>query len=156
MLLLLGMPSSIIGNEVALKLGRRRQLTWAMVISALLALAFGAGSLVPFPVLLILGALYSLFVTADSASLTAGAVAQARPGQSGATMALHSLLGFAAASLGPLAFGLVLDAGGDHAGTSWLAGFAILAAGVACGPLILGFMLGARDDGKIRRDHPQA
>jgi MFS family permease len=154
-LLLLGMPSSIIGNEVALKLGRRRQLTWAMVISALLALAFGAGSSAPFPVLLILGALYSLFVTADSASLTAGAVAQARPGQSGAAMALHSLLGFAAASLGPLAFGLVLDVGGDHVGGSWFAGFAMLGAGVACGPLILRAMLGARDDSKSGRDHPK-
>jgi MFS family permease len=140
-LLLLGMPSSIVGNEIALKIGRRRQLSWAMAVSALLALAFGAGSLAPFPVLLILGALYSLFVTADSASLTAGAVAQARPGQSGATMALHSLLGFAAASLGPLAFGLVLDAGGDHAAGSWFAGFAMLGAGVACGPLILHLML---------------
>ncbi len=110
----------------------------------------------PFPVLLVIGAFYSLFVTADSASLTAGAVAQARPGQSGATMALHSLLGFAAASLGPLAFGLVLDAGGDHAAGSWFAGFAMLGAGVACGPLILKVMLRDRDDSESRRTDPQA
>lgn len=154
-LLLLGMPSSIIGNEIALKIGRQRQLILAMSISAALALAFGAGSLLPFPILLILGALYSLFVTADSASLTAGAVAQARPGQSGATMALHSLLGFAAASLGPLAFGLVLDAGSDHAAGSWFAGFAMLGAGVACGPLILRGMLGTRDDSESRRADPK-
>ena len=155
-LLLLGMPSSIVGNEIALKIGRRRQLTLAMAISVALALAFGAGSFLPFPVLLILGALYSLFVTADSASLTAGAVAGARPGQSGATMALHSLLGFAAASLGPLAFGLMLDVGSDHAAASWFAGFAILGAGVACGPLILRLMLGTGDDGEGRRDHRKA
>lgn len=154
-LLLLGMPSSIIGNEIALKIGRKRQLILAMSISAALALAFGIGSLLPFPLLLILGALYSLFVTADSASLTAGAVAQARPGQSGATMALHSLLGFAAASLGPLAFGLVLDAGGDHAAGSWFAGFAILALGVASGPLILKTMLKS-DEHQGQRDHQEA
>jgi MFS family permease len=151
-LLLLGMPSSILGNEFALKIGRRRLIVLVMAISAALALAFGAGSALPFPILLLLGAIYSLFVTADSASLTAGAVAAARPGQSGATMALHSLLGFAAASLGPLAFGLALDAGGDHAAGSWLAGFAMLAAGVACGPLILKGMV--RNDGK--GDHRQA
>jgi MFS family permease len=151
-LLLLGMPSSIIGNELALKIGRRRLIVLVMGISAALALAFGAGSSLPFPILLVVGAIYSLFVTADSASLTAGAVAAARPGQSGATMALHSLLGFAAASLGPLAFGLLLDAGGDHAAGSWFAGFAILAAGVACGPLILKGML--RNDGK--GDHRKA
>jgi len=149
--LLLGMPSSIIGNEIALKIGRQRQLTLAMCISAALALAFGASSLLPFPILLVLGAFYSLFVTADSASLTAGAVAQARPGQSGATMALHSLVGFAAASLGPLAFGLVLDAGGDHAAGAWFAGFAMLGAGVACGPLILRAMLGTHDDDESKR-----
>jgi MFS family permease len=140
-LLLLGMPSSIIGNEIALKIGRQRQLVLAMLISVALALAFGAGSHLPFPLLLVLGAIYSLFVTADSASLTAGAVAQAKPGQSGATMALHSLLGFGAASLGPLAFGLVLDIGGDQAAGAWFAGFAVLGAGVACGPLILKTML---------------
>ena len=152
-LLLLGMPSSIIGNELALKIGRRRLIILVMCISAALALAFGAGSFLPFPILLVLGAVYSMLVTADSASLTAGAVAAARPGQSGATMALHSLLGFAAASLGPLAFGLLLDAGGDHAAGSWFAGFAILAAGVACGPLILRTMLRSHHDGEVRRDH---
>lgn len=156
LLLVLGMPSSIVGNEIALKIGRRRQLVLAMSISAALALAFGAGSLLPFPLLLILGALYSLFVTADSASLTAGAVAHALPGQTGATMALHSLLGFAAASLGPLAFGLVLDVGGDHATGSWFAGFAMLALGVACGPLILKTMLGADDGVKREKPDPQA
>ena len=154
-LLLLGMPSSIIGNEIALKIGRKRQLILAMSISAALAIAFGAGSILPFPALLILGALYSLFVTADSASLTAGAVAQARPGQNGATMALHSLLGFAAASLGPLVFGLVLDAGGDHAAGSWFGGFAILALGVASGPLILKTML-KNDEHQGQRDHQEA
>lgn len=152
-LLLLGMPSSIVGNELALKIGRRRLIILVMCISAVLALAFGYGSFLPFPILLVVGAVYSLFVTADSASLTAGAVAAARPGQSGATMALHSLLGFAAASLGPLAFGLLLDVGGDHAAGSWFAGFAILAAGVACGPLILRSMLRSRHDGEVRQDH---
>jgi MFS family permease len=151
-LLMLGMPSSVIGNELALKIGRRRLIVLVMCASAALALAFGAGSSLPFPILLILGAVYSMFVTADSASLTAGAVAAARPGQTGATMALHSLLGFAAASLGPLAFGLMLDIGGDHAAGSWFAGFAILAAGVSCGPLILKGML--RHDGE--NDHRKA
>lgn len=148
LLLMLGMPASIIGNEIALKIGRRRLLAWVMCVSALLALGFGAASQLPFAILLGLGAVYSLFVTGDSAALTAGAVERALPGQRGATMALHSLVGFGAASLGPLAFGAVLDAGGDAAAGSWLAGFAILAAGVLAGPLILLVMLPreGRDD----------
>ena len=41
-LLLFGMPSSIIGNELALKIGRRRLVVLVMCSSAVLALAFGA------------------------------------------------------------------------------------------------------------------
>lgn len=141
LLLMLGMPASILGNELALKIGRRRQLYLVMCVSAVLALAFGAASSLPFAALLALGALYSVFVTADSASLTAGAVERALPGQRGATMAMHSLLGFFSASLGPLAFGAILDRGGDAAAISWTCGFAILALGVATGPLILRLML---------------
>jgi MFS family permease len=140
-ILMLGMPASIIGNEVALRIGRRRLLYIVMIVSALVAIGFGAASQLPFAALLLLGAIYSWFVTADSASLTAGAVERALPGQRGATMAMHSLLGFGAASLGPLAFGAVLDAGGDTAPVSWFAGFAVLAAGVLAGPLILRVML---------------
>jgi MFS-type transporter involved in bile tolerance (Atg22 family) len=151
-LLLFGMPSSILGNEIALRIGRRRLIALVMGSSAALAIAFGAASSLPFAVLLLLGIVYSSLVTADSASLTAGAVAAAKPGQSGATMALHSLLGFAAASLGPLAFGLALDVGGDHAARGWFAGFVILAAGAACGPLILRGMLGNGSED----DHRQA
>ncbi len=155
-ILMLGMPASIIGNEVALRIGRRRLLYIVMIASALVAIAFGAASQTPFAALLVLGAIYSLFVTADSASLTAGAVERALPGQRGATMAMHSLLGFGAASLGPLAFGAALDIGGDGAAGSWMAGFAILAAGVLTGPLILRTMLPKEDRDDRASHHPQA
>lgn len=145
LILMLGMPASIIGNEVALRIGRRRLLYIVMLLSGVLAIGFGAASQMPFAFVLLLGAIYSWFVTADSASLTAGAVERALPGQRGATMAMHSLLGFGAASLGPLAFGAMLDAGSDAAAGSWLGGFAILAMGVLTGPLILRLMLPRED-----------
>lgn len=155
-LLMLGMPASIIGNEIALRIGRRRQLYAVMGLSALLALGFGASSALPFGLLLALGAIYSVFVTADSATLTAGAVERALPGQRGATMAMHSLLGFGAASLGPLAFGSALDFGGDAAAGSWFAGFAILALGVACGPVALMTILRKDDADERAKPDPQA
>jgi len=155
-LLMLGMPSSIIGNEIALRIGRRRQLYVVMSLSAALALVFGAASALPFGLLLALGAVYSTFVTADSASLTAGAVERALPGQRGATMAMHSLLGFASASIGPLAFGAALDFGGDAAAGSWFAGFAILALGVACGPVALMTILRKDDADERAKPDPQA
>ncbi len=155
-LLTLGMPSSIIGNEIALKIGRRRQLYLVMGLSAGLALAFGAASSLPFAALLALGAVYSAFVTADSASLTAGAVERALPGQRGATMAMHSLIGFGAASIGPLAFGAALDFGGDAAALSWFGGFAILALGVAAGPVVLAAILPKDERDERAKPDPQA
>lgn len=145
LILMLGMPASILGNEFALRIGRRRLLYLVMTCSALLALALGAASALPFAILLLIGAIYSVFVTADSASLTAGAVERALPGQRGATMAMHSLLGFGAASLGPLAFGAALDFGGDSSPASWTAGFAILGLGVLLGPMFLRLLLPRED-----------
>jgi hypothetical protein len=52
-------------------------------------------------------------------------------------MAFHTLVGFAAATASPLAFGTVLDLGGDSNPLSWWLGFAVLGLGVALGPLCL-------------------
>jgi hypothetical protein len=58
---------------------------------------------------------------------------------------MHSLLGFGAASRGPLAFGTALDIGGDATASSWTVGFAILGLGVLAGPLFLRFLLPKED-----------
>jgi MFS family permease len=66
----------------------------------------------------------------DSAALTAGVVAAAAPHQRGATMALHSLLGFGAGFVAPVIFGVVLDLlGGEVSGLAWGGAFASLALG---------------------------
>jgi hypothetical protein len=67
---------------------------------------------------------YSLLTIGDSAALTAGTVAAAPAGARGATLALHAGVGTAGAFIGPLAVGIALDATG-----SWLAAFAVMAAG---------------------------
>ena len=64
---------------------------------------------------------------ADSSSLTAGAVAAAPAGLRGATLAVHSTLGFTAALLGPLAVGAVLD---FMDGTTLAWGFAFITMGL--------------------------
>ena len=69
---------------------------------------------------------------ANSAALTGGAVAAAAPGQRGATLAVHAILGFGAAFLGPLAVGFVLDlAGGEASRLAWLLAFLVMGAGSA-------------------------
>jgi MFS family permease len=69
-----------------------------------------------------------MFIMADSAALTSGAVVSAQAGRRGATLAVHSVLGFSGAVLGPLAVGVVLDlAGGEGSYLAW--GLAFLAMG---------------------------
>lgn len=136
-LLALALPASILGNEASLRFGRRRTLAVVMTVSGLLATGIGLSAALPFVATLAICAVYGMAVGADSASLTAGAVAAARPRQEGLTMSFHTLVGFAAATVSPLAFGAVLDIGGDGNLLSWWLGFAVLGLGVALGPLVL-------------------
>lgn len=134
-LLMLGLPASILGNEAALRWGRCRSLTLIMFSSALLACLLGFLSQLPLALLFLAIALHAVLVIADSSALTAGAVAAAgsRPG---ATMAVHSLLGFSFAFVAPLVVGLILDLGGQ---TPWGWGVALGSLGlvVGLGPLAL-------------------
>ena len=129
---LLGMAASIGGGALAVRFDRRRVCALAALSSA--ALGAGLGLTVAWPYLAVAGLvlLQNVLVQVDSAALTTGAVLEAEPGRRGATIAIHSLLGFTAAFLGPLAFGVVLDRSGG-----WGAPFALLAAVAALGPLAL-------------------
>lgn len=122
--------ASILGNEVALRVGRERWIRFGMLASSLLGLAMAACAAAPWPVLLLVGLLYQMAVMADSATLTAGLVEASAPGQRGAALGLYSLLGFGGGMLGPACFGLALDAtGSGQTVGSWISGFAVLGAG---------------------------
>ncbi|WP_169816589.1 MFS transporter [Rhodovibrio salinarum] len=137
-LLLLGMPASILGNEAAVRFGRRRVLKGVMASSGLLACALGVFALGPVWLLLAACALYGVLMMADSAALTAGTVAAAASDRRGATMALHSLLGFGAGVVGPAVSGVALDiAGGPDRPVAWGAAFVVLGLGGLLGPVIL-------------------
>ena len=70
-----------------------------------------------------------LLVMSDSSTLTAGMVGAADPRFKGATMAVHSTLGFGAGFVSPLVFGAALDlAGGNQSITAWGIAFATLGA----------------------------
>lgn len=140
-LLFVSVPAAIFGNEIAQRFGRARTLIAVMMVSAALALALGFGAALPFTVVIVLATLYAVSTAADSGGLTAGTVAAAEPQRMGATMAMHSTLGFLAGMLGPVAFGLVLDVtGGGATAASWGAAFAVLASGVLLGPLALALL----------------
>ena len=109
---ILAMPASILGNELALKLGRHRAISSVMFTSARVALLIGALSDQSPWVLLPLLLVYALTVPANSGALTSGMTMAADPENRGATMAMHSTVGFSLSALGAWAIGVALDAGG--------------------------------------------
>ncbi|PIX73947.1 MAG: MFS transporter, partial [Rhodocyclales bacterium CG_4_10_14_3_um_filter_68_10] len=106
---LLGIPASILGNELALRFGRARVIAAVMAASATLAWLAGFSAPLAWWLTAALVALYFVAVMGDSAALTAGVAAAAPAGKRGTVLAVYSFSGFAAGFLGPLAFGLVLD-----------------------------------------------
>ncbi|NIA68274.1 MFS transporter [Pelagibius litoralis] len=141
LLLLLGLPASILGNEIATAFGRRRIVSLFMIGSGGIALVLGFIAGAPLWLLVAVLLVYGCLIMADSGALTAGAVIAAAPERRGATMALHALLGFGAGFLSPLAFGVVLDLGGGvDQGLAWGFAFALLGLGVFTGPLILALL----------------
>jgi MFS family permease len=81
-----------------------------------------------------------MLIWADSSSLTAGASGTAREGQRGATLAVHSTLGYAGGFLGPLVLGIVLDVAGGPSVLGWGIAFGHLALALLVGPLALGIL----------------
>ena len=141
LILLLGLPASIFGNELAVRFGRRRTAGLIMLASALLSGVIGFLAGLPPWIFAAVLVLHHALLMGDSSALTAGAVAHARPGRRGATMAVHSLLGFGTGVLSPLAFGAILDlAGGAQNLLAW--GLAFLVLGL--GPILLGLPVLAR------------
>lgn len=144
---LLGQPASIIGNELAVRHGRRRAIMTCMALSTVLACLVGFTASSPWWVVVGLLTVYFLLVMGDSASLTAGLIAASVPSQRGMTMALHSFLGFGAGFVAPLVFGVVLDlAGGAGSAIAWGLGFSTLALGYAASLTAFALMGSSRHD----------
>jgi predicted MFS family arabinose efflux permease len=134
----LSLPASFLGNEAALRFGRHRAITVVMIASGVVALSIGLCVEAPPAALLALVLIYAFTVPADSGALTSGMTASAVPANRGATMALHSTVGFGLSALGAWAGGVALDAaGGPDSPSGWLAAFTVFAAGILVGPLAL-------------------
>jgi len=137
---LCGPPASIVGNEFALRFGRGRLIAVAMLASGILTGLLGFASALPWFAIAGLAMLHMTLVMGDSSALTAGMVMHSPREARGATMAIHSMLGFGAGFISPLVFGAVLDlAGGNASAPAWSAAFLTLGAGAVIAPWLLGF-----------------
>ncbi len=142
---LIGMPSSILGNELSRRFGRHRTITVIMWLSAAMGAVIGFSAAMPFWVVMSLLLVYAILITGESSSVTAGVIGAAPRGYRGATMAVHSCIGFVGSFAGPLMFGVMLDltsptgVGGDTV-ASWGIAFAFTGAVVALGPIGLALL----------------
>ncbi len=136
--ILLGMPSSIIGNEIAMRYGRTRTVVTIMSLSATLAVVIGNSIGLSPPLLILLVLVYGCFVTADSASITTGLIENSAEDNRGVTMAVHSSIGFIGSFLGPIGFGMVLNIYGGHdSSEAWFWAFSSTGFVLIIGPLLL-------------------
>lgn len=136
--LVLGLPGSVIGNELGHRFGRVRMLTLIMAASGLLGIALAFAATGPIWLLVLLLLCYGVSVSADSSLITGGAIEVAQKDKRGVTLALHSLLGFAASAPAPVAFGYVLDfSGGEGSAGAWILAFGVLSLGIWLGPVLL-------------------
>ena len=119
-----GHAASIAGNEAAIRFGRRRLITAAMIASIVIGGGIGFAGASSYAVASALLVLYGIVIWLDSSSLTAGAAGTAEPSRRGATLAVHSMLGYAGGFVGPLLIGWILDFSGGMSRNGW--GFAFM------------------------------
>lgn len=124
---LLGTATSMAGNELSIRLGRQRLVKLAMTLSILCAATIGFFGPTTYAIAVAFVLVYGVVIWLDSSSLTAGAAGSADPDKRGATLAIHSMLGYAGGFVGPLSIGLVLDWSGGMSVMGWGYAFAATA-----------------------------
>ena len=123
---LIGTAASVLGNEAAIRWGRRKLIGLAMMASIVVGGSIGFLGTASYPVAVVL-LLYGFIVWLDSSSLTSGAAGTAEPSRRGATLAVHSMLGYAGGFVGPLMIGFTLDLAGGMSRVAWGAAFLVVA-----------------------------
>ncbi|HTD90165.1 MAG TPA: MFS transporter, partial [Burkholderiales bacterium] len=133
---LCGPLMSVTGNELALRFGRQRIIFIFMTASGAFACGLGYAAGLPSAVVFVLMCIHYGLMLGDSAALTAGAISSAPPDQRGAILAVYSFIGFSAALIAPLVFGVVLDlAGGNRHTVAWGLAFASIGIFGALAPI---------------------
>jgi len=137
-LALLGTATSIVGNEASIRFGRRRLVVTALVLSILFAAVVGFLGSTSYWLAVVLLIVWGMVVWLDSSSLTAGAAGNAEPSRRGATLAVHSTLGYAGGFVGPLVVGWTLDLAGGMSPVAW--GLAFVAVAVPMLAVLVAFV----------------
>lgn len=132
LIILIGVPASIIGAEVGHGRNRNCFIRYFQIASIVICVFSVLAAHMSYFLAILALFFYNIAIMADSGALTAGIVAVAPPDEQGATLAVYSFVGFIGAALGPLLAGRALDLGGGfkvlHA---WYLGFIMMGLGSA-------------------------
>lgn len=130
MLILTGVPSGIAGGALGTRFGLARVSFIVMLTSAAIEAVVGFAASWPYwlfffgPLLL-----QNIMVMGDAGTLSAGVMSRADPSRRGSTVAFYTMATSVGSFVGPVLFGVVLDAtGGRQSAPAW--GFAFASIGV--------------------------
>lgn len=131
-LILLGVPSGMIGGALGARYGLATVAMLALGASGVVGLCVGFTATWPYW-LFFCGplVLHNILVMADAGALSAGVMSRADPQRRGSTVAFYTMVGSVGSFLGPVLLGSVLDlAGGRQSTLAW--GFGFASVGVVC------------------------
>ncbi|MHA1109400.1 MAG: MFS transporter [Alphaproteobacteria bacterium] len=132
--------ASVGGNELCIRLGRQRVIVTVMAASMAAAMVIGYTSAMAYGAAVAACLIYNILIYLDSSALTAGASGSAEPGRRGATLAVHSTIGYIGGFIGPLAIGVILDLAGGESVGGWMAAFGHLAVVGVVGIVALSYL----------------
>lgn len=141
---LIGTGASIFGNEMSIRFGRMRLIRMAILGSVLVGAVIGFLGPSSYALAAALVMAYGFVIWLDSSSLTAGTAGSADPSRRGATLAVHSMLGYGGGFVGPLAIGWTLDLAGGMSRVGWGMAYLVVAA-LSLSSLILFAVMKPRD-----------
>ena len=110
-----------------------------MLASIVIGASIGFVGSTSYAVAAVLMTIYGIVIWLDSSSLTAGTAGTAEPSRRGATLAVHSMLGYAGGFVGPLLVGWMLDWSGGMSQFGW--GMSFLSVAVLMGLALITFWL---------------
>ncbi len=117
----IGTLGVFLGGWISDALGRARAALLAALLSGAISMGFGFVGWGTFS-LLVVGCLYGLLISADSAVYSTAITELAEPERLGSAQAFQAFLGFGATVLAPVAAGLLLDVGFGWGATFAMAG----------------------------------
>ena len=129
---LIGVPTAMFVGEMSVRYDRRRILMGVAAVSGLLCVAIGVTVDDGYVLSLALCIVFGMSSYGRSSSTTAGTIAVSDPKRRGATLAVQAFIGFSGGILGPLAYGIALDAaGGSGTAAAWGIAMFVMAVGPA-------------------------